>query len=36
MSGASTLSRLNPAMTFIYVSGANTDSTERGRMMWAG
>jgi uncharacterized protein YbjT (DUF2867 family) len=25
----------NPAMTFIYVSGAATDSTERGRAMWA-
>ena len=23
------------AMTFIYVSGASTDSTERGRVMWA-
>jgi hypothetical protein len=22
-------------MTFIYVSGAGTDTTERGRMMWA-
>jgi len=22
-------------MTFIYVSGAGTDSTERGRVMWA-
>ena len=32
---AETLVRLNPAMTFIYVSGAGTDSTERGRMMWA-
>jgi nucleoside-diphosphate-sugar epimerase len=30
---AATLARLNPAMTFIYVSGAGTDSTERGRMM---
>jgi uncharacterized protein YbjT (DUF2867 family) len=30
-----TLSRLNPAMTFIYVSGAGTDSTEQGRIMWA-
>jgi uncharacterized protein YbjT (DUF2867 family) len=29
------LSRLNPGMTFIYVSGSGTDSTERGRMMWA-
>ena len=25
----------NPQMTFIYVSGAGTDSSERGRMMWA-
>lgn len=32
---ASTLAGLNPAMTFVYVSGAGTDSTERGRMMWA-
>jgi len=29
------LARLNPAMTFIYVSGAGTDSTEHGRSMWA-
>jgi uncharacterized protein YbjT (DUF2867 family) len=35
ISVAGTLARLNPAMTFIYVSGAGTDSTERGRMMWA-
>jgi uncharacterized protein YbjT (DUF2867 family) len=26
---------LNPAMTFIYVSGTGTDSTGRGRVMWA-
>jgi hypothetical protein len=32
---AGSLSGLNPAMTFIYVSGAGTDSTERGRSMWA-
>lgn len=32
---ATALARLNPGMTFIYVSGAGTDSTERGRMMWA-
>lgn len=25
----------NPQMTFIYVSGAGTDSTEKGRLMWA-
>jgi len=35
MAAADTLSRLNPAMTFIYVSGAGTDSSERGRVMWA-
>ena len=32
---AQTLSRLNPGMTFCYVSGAGTDSTEKGKMMWA-
>lgn len=32
---ASHLVRLNPAMTFIYVSGAGTDSSEAGRSMWA-
>lgn len=35
ISVARILSRLNPGMTFIYVSGAGTDSTERGLMMWA-
>ncbi len=25
----------NPGMTFIYVSGAGTDSSEKGRSMWA-
>ncbi len=35
ISVANTLVRLNPTMTFIYVSGAGTDSTERSRMMWA-
>ena len=35
ISVARTLAKLNPTMTFIYVSGAGTDSTERGRMMWA-
>jgi uncharacterized protein YbjT (DUF2867 family) len=25
----------NPRMSFIYVSGGGTDSTEKGRMMWA-
>ncbi len=32
---AETLSRLNPDMTFCYVSGVGTDSTEKGRSMWA-
>jgi uncharacterized protein YbjT (DUF2867 family) len=32
---AQTLARLNPGMTFIYVSGTGTDSTENGRVMWA-
>jgi uncharacterized protein YbjT (DUF2867 family) len=32
---AEILCRLNPQMTFIYVSGAGTDSSERGRTMWA-
>jgi uncharacterized protein YbjT (DUF2867 family) len=35
LAAAETLSRLNPGMTFIYVSGSGTDSTEHGRMMWA-
>ncbi|MGA0557251.1 NAD-dependent epimerase/dehydratase family protein [Larkinella sp. VNQ87] len=32
---ATTLSRQNPEMTFCYISGAGTDSTEKGRSMWA-
>ena len=35
VSVASTLSRLSPGMTFVFVSGAGTDSTEKGRIMWA-
>ena len=35
MAAAETLSRLNPRMTFIFVSGAGTDSSEKGRTMWA-
>jgi uncharacterized protein YbjT (DUF2867 family) len=34
LAAASTLARLNPAMTFVYVSGAGTDSSESGRQMW--
>lgn len=32
---AKTLSRLNAEITFCYVSGSGTDSTEKGKMMWA-
>ena len=32
---AETLCRINPDMTFCYVSGASTDSSEKGRQMWA-
>jgi len=32
---AQVLLRLNPNMTFIFVSGAGTDSTEKSRTMWA-
>jgi uncharacterized protein YbjT (DUF2867 family) len=35
LAAATTLARLNPDMTFVYVSGAGTDSSERGRIMWA-
>jgi uncharacterized protein YbjT (DUF2867 family) len=35
LAAAQTLAALNPNMTFIYVSGAGTDSTEHGRSMWA-
>jgi uncharacterized protein YbjT (DUF2867 family) len=35
LAAARTLARLNPNMTFIYVSGAGTDSSERGGSMWA-
>jgi len=35
LAAAETLVKLNPGMTFIYVSGAGTDSTEQGRIMWA-
>ena len=35
MAAAKTLSRRNPNMVFVYVTGAGTDSTERGSLMWA-
>jgi hypothetical protein len=35
MNVAKTISKLNPEKTFCYVSGAGTDSTEKGRSNWA-
>ena len=37
VAAATTLARLNPGMTFVFVfvSGAGTDSTDKGRTMWA-
>ena len=32
---AENLSEIKPDMTFIYVSGSRTDSTEKGKVMWA-
>jgi hypothetical protein len=32
---AKTLATQNSAITFCYISGASTDSTEKGRSMWA-
>jgi uncharacterized protein YbjT (DUF2867 family) len=32
---AQILARLNPEMTFCYVTGAGTDSSEQGRVAWA-
>jgi uncharacterized protein YbjT (DUF2867 family) len=35
LAAATALVRRNAAMTFVYLSGAGTDSSERGRSMWA-
>jgi uncharacterized protein YbjT (DUF2867 family) len=35
LAAARSLARLNPGMTFVYVTGAGADSTEQGRVMWA-
>ena len=32
---AYTLSRMNDQMSFCYISGSGTDSSEKGRIMWA-
>jgi len=35
LAAAPVLARLDPDMTFIYVSGTGTDSSEKGSSMWA-
>jgi uncharacterized protein YbjT (DUF2867 family) len=35
LAAARTLARVSPRMTFIYVSGAGTDSSGQGSRMWA-
>jgi hypothetical protein len=35
IAAATALADVNPHLTFGYFSGQGTDSTERGRMMWA-
>lgn len=35
LAAARALARVAPRTTFVYVSGAGTDSTEKGRTMWA-
>ena len=35
LAAARSLVKVSPGITFIYVSGTGTDSTERGRVMWA-
>jgi uncharacterized protein YbjT (DUF2867 family) len=34
MAAAQALAPLNPGMTFVYVTGVGTDSTEKGSSMW--
>jgi uncharacterized protein YbjT (DUF2867 family) len=35
LAAAAMLAQVNPGMTFVFVSGAGTDSTGKGRVMWA-
>jgi uncharacterized protein YbjT (DUF2867 family) len=35
LAAARSLARVNPNMTFVYVSGSGTDSSEKGSLMWA-
>ncbi len=35
IAAAEALARRSPGLAFVYISGTGTDSTERGRTMWA-
>ncbi len=35
LAAGTVLAQVNPTMAFLYVSGMGTDSSERGRLMWA-
>jgi uncharacterized protein YbjT (DUF2867 family) len=35
MAAAKAIAKASPNLTFVYVSGAGTDSSEKGRSMWA-
>jgi uncharacterized protein YbjT (DUF2867 family) len=35
VAAAEALLKASPQLTFVYVSGTGTDSTEKGRIMWA-
>jgi len=35
LAAAEALARVTPQISFVYVSGSGTDSTEKGRTMWA-
>jgi uncharacterized protein YbjT (DUF2867 family) len=35
LAAAATLARLNPQLVFVYVTGQGSDSSEKGRLMWA-
>ena len=35
VAAATVLARINPEMTFLFVSGLGTDASEHGRTMWA-
>ena len=35
LAAAKTLLKINPKITFVFISGTGADSTEKGRVMWA-